>query len=121
MKSGAKSDIIPPTMFGFGRFGHARQATRRLMAAVGVALMLGLQAFSAAYLAHESDHECSGESCQVCVQIQQCVANFQLAGSGFAADAANAPLPVTAADQTIPAVVVSPSLTLVSQKVQFNE
>ncbi len=98
-----------------------RQATRRFLAAVGVALLLGLQAFSTAYLVHESDHQCCGDGCPVCLQLQQCVANFQLAGSGLAADAADTPLPVTATDQAIPAVVVSPSLTLVSQKVQFNE
>ena len=108
-------------MFGFGRFGRMRQKVRRLLAAAGVALLLGFQAFSAAYLAFEADHDCCGEGCQVCVQIQQCVANFQLTGSGLEADTAAVSLPIAATDRIAPAEVALPSRSLVAQKVQFNE
>ena len=102
-------------------FGHARQATRRFLAAVGVALLLGLQVFSTAYLAHESDHECSGENCPVCVQLQQCVANFQLAGSGLPPAPPHIGIPPTFDGMSPVAVVELPSLTLVSLKVRFND
>ncbi len=108
-------------MFGFGRFGRVRQKTRRFLAAVGVAILLGFQAFSTAYVIHEADHECCGEGCQVCVQLQQCIANLQLTGSGLQADATTAFLPAIAADQTTPVEVLPPSRSLVAQKVQFNE
>ena len=108
-------------MFGFGRFGRIRQTTRRLLAAVGVAFLLGIQVFSAAYVAHEADHACSGEGCPICVQLQQCVANFQLTGSGLEADTAVVSLPIIAAVRIVPGEVALPNRSLVAQKIQFNE
>ncbi len=108
-------------MFGFGRFGRARQKTRRFLAAVGVALLLGFQIFSMAYIAHEADHACCGEECPVCVLLQQCAANLQLTGSGLEADATRVSLPMGVADPVVPAEVVPPSRSLVALKVQFNE
>ena len=108
-------------MFGFGRFGRIRQRTRRLLAAVGAAVLLGVQVFSSAYIALEADHDCHGEGCPVCFQIQQCAENFQLTGSGLEADAAVVSLPSVAADLTIPTEVLPQSRSLVAQKVQFNE
>ena len=108
-------------MFGFGRFGRVRQKTRRLLAAVGVAILLGFQVFSAAYVAHEADHDCSGEGCPICIQLQQCVANFQLTGSGLEADTAVVSLPIIAAVRILPVEVALPNRSLVSQKIQFNE
>ena len=108
-------------MFGFGQFGRIRQRTRRLLAAVGVALLLGFQILSAVYVAHEADHDCSGEGCPTCVQLQQCVANFHLTGSGLEADTAVVSLPIVAADRIIPVDVALSNRSLVAQKIQFNE
>ena len=108
-------------MFGFGRFGRVRQQTRRLLAAVGVAFLLGCQIFSVAYIAHEADHDCEGEGCPVCVQLQQCVANFQLTGSGLEADTTTVSLPIVVADRIVPIEVLPQCRSLVTQKVQFNE
>ena len=108
-------------MLGFGRFGRVRQKTRRLLAAVGVAILLGFQVFSAAYVAHEADHDCSGEGCPICIQLQQCVANFQLTGSGLEADTAFVSLPIIATDRIAPVEVALPNRSLVAQKIQFNE
>ena len=98
-----------------------RQRTRRFLAAAGVGFLLGFQAFSTAYLIHEADHECCGEGCPTCVQLQQCVANFQLTGSGLEADTAVVSLPIIAADRILPVEVLPPNRSLVAQKVQFNE
>ena len=108
-------------MFGFDRFGRMRQRTRRFLAAVGATVLLGFQLFSSAYIALEADHDCCGEGCPVCFQIQQCAENFQLTGSGLEADAAVVSLPCVTADQTVPAEVLPQSRSLVAQKVQFNE
>ncbi|MBQ3097635.1 MAG: hypothetical protein IJI54_02570 [Kiritimatiellae bacterium] len=108
-------------MMGFGLFGRIRQRTRRLLAAAGVALLLGFQTLSAIYITHEADHDCNGDDCPICVQLQQCVANFQLTGSGLEADAASVSLPVFAADRIIPVDVALPNRSLVAQKIQFNE
>ena len=108
-------------MLGFGQFGRIRQRTRRLLAAVGVALLLGFQVLSVIYVAHEADHDCSGEGCPTCVQLQQCVANFHLTGSGLEADTAVVSLPIVAADRIIPVDVALSNRSLVAQKIQFNE
>lgn len=108
-------------MFGFGRFGRVRRKARRLLAAVAAGLLLGFQVFSAAYIVHEADHDCRGEGCPVCVQLEQCVANFQQTGTGNEADTAVVSLPVFSADAAVPAEVVPQSLLLVAQKAQFNE
>ena len=98
-----------------------RQRTRRLLAAVGGALLLGFQIFSAAYIAHEAEHECCGHGCPVCVQLQQCVANFQLTGPGLEADTAVVSLPILATERLVPIKVALPNRSLVAQKIQFNE
>ena len=108
-------------MLGFGQFGRVREKTRRILSAVAAALFLGFQVFSAAYIIHETDHDCCGEGCPICVQLEQCVSNFQQTGTGIEADTTVVPLPVFAADAAIPAEVQLPSLSLVSLKVQFNE
>ena len=108
-------------MFGVGRFERIRQRTRRFLAAVGVVLLLGFQAFSAVYVAHAADHDCSGEGCPTCVQLQQCVANFHLTGSGLETDTATVPFPICATDRIIPVEVALPNRSLVAQKIQFNE
>ncbi len=108
-------------MPGFGQFGRMRQRTRRILSAVAAALFLGFQVFSAAYIIHEADHDCCGEGCPICVQIEQCVSNFQQTGTGIEADTTVVSLPVFAVDAAIPAEVRLPGLSLVAQKVQFNE
>ena len=104
-----------------GQMGRMRQKTRRLLAAVGAALLLSFQAFSVAYLVHESHHDCCGEGCPVCFQLQQSVANLQLAGPGGASEPA--PVEVPAACGVFePAAAVEPSaITLVSLKVRLND
>ena len=108
-------------MLGVGRIGLFSQKARRLFAAVGAAVLLGFQVFSTAYVIHEADHECSGEGCPVCVQLQQCVANFQLAGSGLPSDPPQIGVPPTFEGIDPVSVVELPSLTLVSLKVRFND
>ena len=108
-------------MLGFGQFGRIRQRTRRFLAAVGVAFLLGFQILSAAYIAHEADHDCEGEGCPVCVHLQQCVANFQLTGSGLEADTTAVSLPIIATDRIVLVEVALSNRSLVAQKIQFNE
>ena len=108
-------------MLGFGRFGRMRRRMRQSLAAVGAALLFGFQLFSAAYIAHEADHDCDGEDCQVCVELRHCVANLQSAGTGIQEDATAASLPVDAAPPASPPEVALPGRTLVALKIQLNE
>ena len=112
-------------MLGFGHFGRVREKTRRLLAAAGVALLLGFQALSAAYAIHEADHSHDHDGdeskCPVCLQLRHCIANFHLTGPGLDADATTASAPVAGALPVFPAEIALPSRTLVALKVQFNE
>jgi len=119
---------IPPVsvvyyveMLGFNRFGHARDRIRRLLAVAGVALLLGFQAFSTITIIHEADHKCSCEDCPVCHELQQCVAYFQITGSGLEPNPAPLVEPVVFRD-VVPCATVEPAHpTLVSLKVRLNE
>lgn len=108
-------------MLKFGWFGRISRRMRRTLAAAGVALLLGFQVFADVYIASEADHDCGGEGCPVCYQIQQCVANLQLTGSGLEFDAPAASVPEIAADTVVPAEVTLPSRTLVDLKVRMDE
>ena len=98
-----------------------RTGFRKIAASLTVMVLLFVMLFFISYVTLESDHDCCGEECPVCVQLRQCVANFHLTGSGIEADTTAVSLPVFAADAAIPAEVQLPILSLVSQKVQFNE
>ena len=87
---------------------------------MGAALLLGFQVFSAMYVSYEADHDCSGDGCQVCAQIQHCVANFQLTGSGLPSDPPQTGISPTFEGIEPVAAVELPSLTLISLKVRLN-
>ena len=86
----------------------------RLLAAVGVAVLLGFQVPSTGYVTHEADHDCCGDDCPTCAQLQQCVANFHLTGSGLEADTAVVSLPIIAAGRILPVEVALPNWSLVA-------
>ena len=60
---------------------------RRIFSGLLSAFVLSVLLFSSAFVASESDHDCSGHDCPICLELQNCVANFQLLGSGFGGDA----------------------------------
>lgn len=52
-----------------------------------IALMLtigtmSLIILSVGYVVKEANHDCTGEDCPVCVQIEQCLNNFRTLGTG---------------------------------------
>ena len=94
---------------------------KRLLATAGAVLLLSIHIFSAAYIDHEADHECCGDDCPVCVQLQQCIGNFQLAGSGVDAVAAPCVAAMVAAEPVVPVEAAPQNRSLVALKVQFNE
>jgi len=108
-------------MLGFGHLGRARQETRRLLAAIGVAFLLGVQALSTITIVHEADHDCCGEDCPVCAELQQCMAYFQLTGSGLEPEPLRLDQP-TADEALAPVAAIEPiHPTLVSLKVRLDE
>ncbi len=108
-------------MFGFGKFGRARQEIRRLLAAAAVTFLFALQAFSAIELATEADHHCCGEGCPICFELRQCVANMILTGSGMDFEPVLPERIVTERTFTSCSAIEPKHETLVSLKVRLDE
>lgn len=43
---------------------------------------ISLIILSVCYIVKETNHDCTGEDCPVCVQIEQCLNNFRTLGTG---------------------------------------
>jgi len=108
-------------MFGFGHIGRKRQQTRRLLAAVGVSLLLSIQAFATIYIVHEADHHCCGEHCQTCLQLHNCIEYFQLTGSGIVSEPLRLDVPMASSDFAPATAIKPPHITLVSLNVRMDE
>ena len=67
----------------YGLFTRSRRLFSGLLSAILLAVIL----FSSAFVASESDHDCSGRDCPICLELRYCVANIQLLGSAFGGDA----------------------------------
>ncbi len=65
---------------------NARNEKRTRMAALIMACIIVLFIFASVFfIAHEADHDCTGEDCPVCALIMQCENNLKQIGSGEAA------------------------------------
>ena len=95
---------------------------RRIFSGLLSALLLGALLFSSVFVASEADHDCSGQNCSVCLELQNCVANFQLLGSALGGGAV---VPVPSAtigfDTRVACVYHAPALTLQRLDVRFDE
>ena len=87
-----------------------------LLAAVLAVVMLS----SAAYIAAEADHNCSGEDCAICRQISTCENLLRSLGFAGAAAAVTAALPYTLCKAVLPCTETNGTLTLVSLKVKLS-
>ena len=94
---------------------------RRIMAGICAAFVLVTIFFSSALLAADADHDCAGRDCPICLEMQNCTANFQLLGSsapsGTGILTATCQHPV----ETAPCAHRAPVTTLQSLDVRFDE
>ena len=95
--------------------------TRRVLSGLCAAFVLAILAFSSVFISVEADHDCHGHDCPVCLEMQTCVANFQLLGSSTASG--ESPLPATTpfSVETVPCARRAPATTLQSLDVRFDE
>ena len=95
--------------------------TRRVLSGLCAAFVLAILAFSSVFVTVEADHACDGHDCPICLEMQNCVANFQLLGSSNASG--ESPLPKTNpfAVTAIPCARRAPVTTLQSLDVRFDE
>ena len=91
------------------------------MAWLCAAFVLATLAFSSVLVTVEADHDCHGQDCPVCLEMQNCVANFQLLGSSAASG--ESPLPATTLFTvgTVPCARRAHATTLQSLDVRFDE
>ena len=88
----------------------------RLLAAVLAVVMLS----SAVYLAVEADHDCSGEDCAICRQINICENLLKTLGLAGAAAAISAAFTYTVCRAILPCAEMNGTLTLVALKVKLS-
>ena len=87
-----------------------------LLAAVLVAVMLS----SAVYIAVEANHNCSGEDCAICHQLQVCENLLKSIGLAGAAAAISAAFTYTVCRAILPCAEMNGTLTLVALKVKLS-
>ena len=87
-----------------------------LLAAVLAAVMLS----SAVYIAVEANHNCSGEDCAICHQLQVCENLLKSIGLAGAAAAISAAFTYTVGRAILPCTEMIGTLTLVSLKVKLS-
>ena len=87
-----------------------------LLAAVLAAVMLS----SAVYIAVEANHNCSGEDCAICHQLQVCENLLKSIGLAGAAAAISAAFAYTVCRAILPCAEMNGTLTLVALKVKLS-
>ena len=97
-------------------------SNRRIFSGLLSALLLAALFFSSAFVTSEADHDCSGHDCPICLELQNCVANFQLLGSALCGEAA-VPAPAVSIGLVARAVCSyrAPAQTLQRLDVRFDE
>ncbi|MBP5159522.1 MAG: hypothetical protein ILP10_04415 [Lachnospiraceae bacterium] len=63
----------------------ANRTTKRITACVMAIMMLAIMLFSAFFVAHEMEHDCTGEDCPVCACIEWCENALHRMGAGLLA------------------------------------
>ena len=88
-----------------------------LLAAVLAVVMLS----SAAYIAVEADHDCSGEDCAICHQIDACLNSLRELSLAGVAAAVTAAFTYTLCKAVLLCAETIGTLTLVSLKVKLSD
>ena len=95
--------------------------TRRVLSGLCAAFVLATLSFSSVFVATEANHDCGGEDCPICQEIQTCIENFQLVGSST--PTCDGPLlgATLSTVETAPCACRAPATTLQSLDVRFDE
>ena len=94
--------------------------TRRCAAGVMGFMMLLIVLFSAFYITVETDHDCSGEDCPICICVERCDEMLHQVASGAVALAAVVVPVICILHSAILLIHAFSQGTLVSQKVRLN-
>ncbi len=94
---------------------------KRIFAAVMAAAVCLVMLFSAMYIIVESDHDCVGESCHICLQISFCTNALRKLSFAVAAIAVAAALVFSICNVLLPPVDTGVYGTLTALKVKLSE
>jgi len=95
---------------------------RRVVAGLCAAFLLAVVVFSSAFVTAEADHDCTGQDCPICLEVQNCLGNFQLLGSaGGVASCQSLPTFRATSEAFVACAYRAPSLTLQRLDVRFDE
>lgn len=92
----------------------------RFLAAILTALLAFLMVSSIAYITAEADHDCIGEHCPICQQIEACENTLKQLSFGVIVAALVAALTYTLCSTVAHVTVERPDCTLVSLKVKLS-
>ena len=95
--------------------------TRRVLSGLCAAFVLATIVFSSVFVTVEAGHACDGYDCPICLEMQNCVGNFQLVGSSVASGGSPIPKAFLSVDETVPCARCAPVTTLQSLDVRFDE
>ena len=117
-----KPVIICGVMFSMlRRVFRPNAQNRRVMSGLCAAFILTTIAVSSIFVTAEADHDCVGRDCPICIELQNCVTNFQLVGSSAAPCGGSLPARTLSTVETFPCVLRTPATTLHALNVRFDE
>ena len=96
-------------------------AARRLFSGLCGAFLLLSILLSSVFVVAESDHDCSGHDCPVCIQIQTCLDGFQQTGMPIPPDVPSISCDPVPCEHFCARVYRAPATTLQSLDVRFDE
>ena len=92
----------------------------RIIAAITAIIVLVVMLFSAAYIAAEADHDCTGEHCPICQQISTCENTLKQSSLAVVALAITAGLAYFYCALAPMAIRAEEHITLITLKVKLS-
>lgn len=105
----------------FKQLIHPTAASRKFLAGLGAALLLFALFFSSAFITVESDHDCTGADCPICLDLRDCVNSFQQMGSPLPIGEIVPTEPILSSNPFCAHTVRVPAPTLHSLHVRLDE
>jgi len=105
----------------FRKLFRPNAQARRVLSGLCAAFMVSVLAVSSFLVTADADHDCHGEDCPVCQEIQVCVSSFQLLGSASGGSDVQAAVSPAERLAFASGAFRAPSTTLHALAVRFDE
>jgi len=94
---------------------------RRLLSGACAALLLISLVASSFFIAFESDHDCDGDDCPICLQLNACLDNLHQTGVPTPTEQVQVEVAAASFEPTVGRDYRAPSVTLQSLYVRMDE